>query len=82
MDDMLRAFQAKYQVAFARETFATSEPDSDGLFVLRPDRQGDPLPPVGCWLKIHGYGSGQTWRAVVIAVDERAGTYTAKEVTG
>ena len=77
----LEAFQAKYGVTFARETFTASKPDDNGLFILRPDRPDDSLPPVGCFLKLHGYGSGQTWKAVVIAVDEQAGTYTAKEVT-
>ena len=76
--EALAAFQAKYNAEFARETFSSSAPGPDGTLVLRPDREGvDPLPPVGCFVKVHGYG-GQTWRAVVVSVDERAGTYTVR----
>ena len=78
MDDRtaaLAAFQAKYNTQFIRETFALDEPSADGTFVLKPDGD-DPLPPVGCRVKVHDYRGG-VYRTVVIDTDEQAGTYTA-----
>ena len=73
----LRAFISKYHVQFARETFTTGTPAADGTLVLSPDREGDPLPPIRCFVKVHGY-QGQTWQTIVIDVDEEAGTYTVR----
>ncbi len=75
--DAYQAFIAKYHVQFARETFTTSTPSADGTLVLSPDREGDPLPPIKCFVKVHGY-QGQTWQTIVIDVDEEAGMYTVR----
>lgn len=79
--DAYEAFIAKYQVQFSRETFTTSTPAADGTLVLSPDREGDPLPPIRCFVKVHGY-QGQTWQTIVISVDEKAGTYTVRILKG
>jgi len=75
--EALAAFQAKYGLTFTRETFTQSQPDADGKFVLKPDNN-DPLPPIGCRIKVYGYGRDKVWRTSVIAVDQDAGTYTAR----
>lgn len=80
-DAALQAFISKYHTEFARETFTTSTPDQDGMLVLSPDREGDPLPPIRCFVKVHGY-QGQTWRTIVISVDEKAGMYTVRILKG
>jgi hypothetical protein len=74
----LAAFQARYNVEFTRETFTRQQPNERGEFVLEPN-SGDPLPPIGCMVKIHDY-DGHTFNTVVIGVDEFAGTYTAAMV--
>jgi hypothetical protein len=71
----LEAFQAKYNVQFTRETFMLDEPGTDGTFVLKPGGD-DPLPPVGCIVKVNSY-HGKSWMTVVTGTDEVVGTYTA-----
>ena len=71
----LAAFQAKYNTQFSRETFTLDEPSADGTFVLKPDCD-NPLPPIGCRVKVYDYRGG-VYRTVVIDTDEQAGTYTA-----
>jgi hypothetical protein len=75
--EALAAFQAKYGVTFTREKFCLSEPDADGKFVLTPNNN-DPLPPIGCRIKVFGYSPDKRWITNVIAVDQDAGTYTAQ----
>lgn len=75
--DAYQAFIAKYHVQFARETFTTSTPSADGTLVLSPGREGDPLPPIRCFVKVHGH-QRQTWWTIVVSVDEAAGTYTVR----
>lgn len=70
----LAAFQAKYSVTWTRTTFTANEPNADGTFVLTPDCD-DPLPPVGCKVKVYDY-NGMTYQTVVIDVNEANGTYT------
>lgn len=71
----LAEFQARYNVTWTCETFTLDAPGAGGTFVLKPDG-GDPLPPVGCKVKVHGY-RGEMWQTVVTGMNEAAGTYTA-----
>jgi hypothetical protein len=64
---------------FTRETFTQKQLSADGTFVLMPDND-DPLPPVGCQIKVHGY-HGEVWHMVVVDVDEARCTFTAEIVT-
>jgi hypothetical protein len=75
--EALAAFQAKYGVTFTREKFCLSEPDADGKFVLTPNNN-EPLPPIGCRIKVFGYSPNKRWITNVIAVDQDAGTFTAQ----
>lgn len=72
--EALLKFTEKYGVTFTRETFSLSQ-IIDGRFTLKPEN-GDPLPPIGCTVKVYDY-DGHTFNTVVIGVDEFAGTYTA-----
>jgi hypothetical protein len=75
------AFQAKYGGTFTREKFCLSEPDADGKFVLKPS-PNEPLPPLGCRIKVYGYSPDKMWRTSVVAVDQDTGTFTAQVEDG
>ena len=70
----LAEFQAKYGVTWTRTTFTVYDPSADGTFVLTPDGD-DPLPPIGCKVKVYGY-RGEIWLTEVIDTNDSAGTYT------
>lgn len=72
--ELFKEFAHKYGVMFTRDAFSLG-PRDDGTFLMEPD-SGDPLPPIGCKIKVHGY-QGQIWRATVTSVDYSAGNYTA-----
>jgi hypothetical protein len=77
-DAALAAFQAKYpDTTFTCEKFTRSEPDADGKFVLKPSPD-EPLPPIGCLVKVYGYSAEKMWRTSVIAVDHDTGTFTVQ----
>jgi len=82
MESRLAAFRAKYGVTFTRETFTRNRPNARGEFELTPNDNGnragrDPLPPLGCHIKVYDYNGGEAWQTVVTAVDKQRGTYVA-----
>jgi hypothetical protein len=73
---ILAEFQKRYGVQFSRDTFTQEQPSADCTFVLSPDND-DPLPQIGCQVKVRGY-KGEVWQTVVVDVNEDAGMYTAE----
>jgi hypothetical protein len=76
--ESLADFQAKYGVQFNREAYTRQQPNERGEFTLEPSN-GDPLPPMGCHVKVYDY-EGHTYRMVVIGVNEFDNTYTVATV--